>query len=435
MNIWISLHSKILGERKNVANIMEIQENNNKKMAVVMSWVYFIIWGTQFIGQQYMSIYLRELPFTNDVTVGLTMSLAYLVTTIAQLTWGAVADHAQTKNRILTVTVLGVGFSLWLVILPQHTSFATLLPSVVLIFSFLIIPGMLVDTIVVENIGKTGVPFGAVKCFSSGGAGFVALLMFLLSLIMQIKPTTTFIIAVFNAFAALIPLRYMPITKGHARGIKKTDNKTSVKAILKNRRLVLVLCFVFFHFVAVQGANVFLGIYYATEEGLNAGIGMYGLFFAICIALETCLMRFGTGFFSRMNIYHVFSLVSLAGCARSLVIYFSPNVYVIQLCAICHALLFAPLWSRLAPYVNSIVTQETRATGQAAWSIMAFGLGPMVGAAVGGFAANRLGIKNLFLSTAGLLLLIVAVFYFLFKRQDALDKTNEEASPLTKCNV
>jgi PPP family 3-phenylpropionic acid transporter len=420
---------------------METQKHNNRKMAVVMSWMYFIIWGTQFIGQQYMSIYLRELPFTSDVTVGLTMSLAYLVTTVAQLIWGAVADHAKTKNRILTVTILGVGLSLWLVILPQHTSFATLLPSIVLIFSFLIIPGMLVDTIVVENIGKTGVPFGAVKCFSSGGAGFVALLMFLLSLVMRIKPTTTFIIAVFNAFASLIPLRFMPVTKGHARGIKKAKAKTNankrtgVKAIFKNRRLVLTLSFVFFHFVAVQGANVFLGIYYATEEGLNAGIGMYGLFFAICIALETCLMRFGTGFFSRMNIYHVFSLVSLAGCARSIVIYFSPNVYVIQLCAICHALLFAPLWSRLAPYVNSVVTQETRATGQAAWSIMAFGLGPMVGAALGGFAANRLGIKNLFLSTAGMLFLIVVVFHFLFKHQDAIDRKNEKSPLPTECNV
>jgi Na+/melibiose symporter-like transporter len=272
---------------------------------------------------------------------------------------------------------------MWLLILPKHASFFTLVPSVVAVFAVLIIPGMLTDTIIVENIERTGVPFGTVKCFASAGAGAAALLLYILSLITQIKPTTTFMIAAFNSVLSFVPLHFMPVTKGHARGMKSGGKKTSLQAVFKNRRLVLLLAYVLLLFSGVQATNVFLGIYYATARGFNAGIGMYGLFFAVCIALETCLMLFANRLWSRIDIYNIFLLVALAACGRSLVIFLAPNVYVIQLSAIFHALLFAPLWSRLSPYVNSIVTKEMRATGQAAWYIMAFGLGPVLGSALG----------------------------------------------------
>ena len=95
----------------------------------------------------------------------------------------------------------------------------------------------------------------------------------------------------------------------------------------------------------------------------------------------------------------------------------APNVYIVQISGISHALTFAPLWSRLSPYVNEIVSMELRATGQAAWYIMAFGLGPMVGAALAGIIVDSFGIRNLFLSTASMLFVTGVVFYFLFKRQ------------------
>jgi MFS family permease len=74
---------------------------NGKKTVLAMRAMYYMIWGTQFIGQQYMSIYIRSFSFVSDVTVGLIMSLGYLVTTLSQPVWGSVADHARTKNRVL----------------------------------------------------------------------------------------------------------------------------------------------------------------------------------------------------------------------------------------------------------------------------------------------------------------------------------------------
>jgi len=395
---------------------------NSKRTVLAMRSMYFIIWGSQFIGVQYMSIYVRSFSFTNAFTVGLIISLGYLITTVAQPVWGNIADHAAAKNRILRIAIAGVAATLWLIILPKHTSYLTLVPSVSLVFVFLMIPGMLTDTIIVENIEKTGVPFGTVRGFSSGGAGAVSLVMFLLSLFISLKPTTIFFIAFLCASTSFIPLHFLPVTKGHAYGMKGNPKKTNLKAIFANRRLVLLLCYILFLFIGVSATNTFLGIYYATPQGLNAGLGTYGLYFTICIAAETSLMLFGSRLLSKINIYNIFLLVCLGACFRALIAYLAPNIYVMQLSTIGHALLFAPLWSRLSPYVNSIVSKEMRATGQAAWYIMAFGLGPVLGSALGGLVADLCGIRNLFAVSAGMLFAVAVVFYFLFRHQRILDE-------------
>jgi MFS family permease len=258
------------------------------------------------------------------------------------------------------------------------------------------------------------------------------------------------------AALSLIPAQLLPPTKGHAYGRKKekaektekagaagaagkagkadkvgtpakagapdnagtaSNEDTSVKALFQNPRLVLLLCFLLLMFIFTSATNLFMGVYYSSEEGLNAGLGMYGLFFAICIGLETALMMLLNKFWQSMRIYRVLTLVCFAACSRSFILYLAPNVYVVQLCALSHALLCAPLWTCLSPYVNGIVSKELRATGQAAWSMMVFGLGPMIGSAIGGVVAESFGIRTLFLITGVCLFAVASVFYFIFKGQ------------------
>jgi len=128
--------------------------------------------------------------------------------------------------------------------------------------------------------------------------------------------------------------------------------------------MVLVLCFLLLIFIGTQSTNLFLSVYYATEEGFNAGLGGFGLFFAFCIGVETLVMTFGNRLWQSMNIYHVFTLVAFAATGRSFIVYIAPNVYVLYLLAICQALLFAPLWTRLSPYVNSIVPRKSAPRGR-----------------------------------------------------------------------
>ena len=396
---------------------MKTKELSTKKMVLYMRLLYFIFWGTMFISHTYIPIYLREFAFINDFTLGMILSGGFLITTAAQIFFGNLADRSKTKNKVLTFAQIGLVGGLILLSIPKHSAFITLLPAVFLFYIFFVIPGLLMDTIVVENAENAGVAFGTLKCFASAGACAMALALFLMSLFMELRTQTAFILAISCAVLSLLPARRLPPTKGYAKNTGKGGGKAVFKEIIKNRKLMLLLCYVLLLFMGIQATNVFMGVYYASPDGMGAGLGMYGLFFAICIGFETALMLYGNRFLQAMDISNVFTLVSVAAFSRSLILFLAPNIYVLQLCAISQALIFAPLWSRLSPYVNEIVSKEMRATGQAAWSVMAFGIGPMVGAALGGMIANAVGMRSFFGVVAAMLLVVSVVFFFLFRRQ------------------
>jgi len=400
--------------------MLKTLKSSRARTVLAMRLLCFTLWGTIFISGQYLTIHLSSFPFISDYEIGMLMSCGSFLAALSQMISGRVADRSKTKNTVLLFAIAVAGIGQLLLVLPAHTGFLTLLPCVFILQSFNAIPCMMTDTIVVENVDKAGVPYGMVKCFSSAGAAAMAFVLFLISLRFEVDTTRIYIIAGGSAALSFAVAMFMPPTKGHAYGLKGKDEKTSMKAILKNGRLMLLLCYLLLMFIGVQSTNVFMGVYFATDAGMNAGLGFYGLFFAVCIGSETLFMTLGSRLIQRMNIYHVFYLVGAVSCARSLVWYLAPNVYVLLLNAVCQALLFAPLWTRLGPYVYSIVDKEMRATGQAACGIMTGGVAPMIGSMLAGMIAGSSGIRNVFGVMAVMLLVVVVVFYFLFKRERAV---------------
>lgn len=388
-----------------------------EKSVFFMRLLYFSAGGAQFITQSYLAIYLREFAFISDFIIGLIISGGFLITAAAQIVFGNIADHSKSKNKILTISQIGFAVGLILLIIPKHSTFVTLIPAVFLFFIFFIIPGLLTDTIVAENIAKVSIPFGKIRCFGSAGACFSALIIFLINYFFEINTYSVFLLAMASSILALFPSRFLPLTKGYAHGIKKGAGKRSFHELLHNRKLMLLLCFMILLFIGIQAFNVFLGVYFALEDGMNAGLGMFGLYFVLCIGIETSIMLYGSRFIQAMKIRHIFTLVSIAACVRSLTVFLAPNIYVLSLSAVSHALIYAPLFSRLSPYINEIVSKDMRATGQAACSIMIFGIGPMAGSALGGVIVESVGLRNLFGITAAMLFAVSVVFFFLFRYQ------------------
>jgi predicted MFS family arabinose efflux permease len=102
--------------------------------------------------------------------------------------------------------------------------------------------------------------------------------------------------------------------------------------------------------------------------------------------------------------------------------FIAPNAYVMFAMAIFHGHLWGLIFLRIAPYINGIVKEEMRATGQACWSVMLMGLGPVIGSALGGLITIRFDIRQVFLLTAFLLLITTVAFFFLFRRRRAADR-------------
>lgn len=399
-----------------------------------MRLLYFVTGGALFITQSYVTIFLREFSFINDFMIGMIMSAGFLITTATQIVFGNIADRSETKNKVLTLSQVGFLLGLILLTIPKYHNFLPLIPTIIIYFVFFIIPGLLIDTIVVEYVEKSGIPFGTVRCFSSAGACAVAFIIFLMGYFYYVNTNIVFILAIIGSILAFFPSCFLPPTKGYANGIKKGTSKMSFNEILHNRKFMLLLCFTLLLFIGVQAFSVFLGVYFVSEDGLNASLGMYGLYFVICIGIEVCLMLYGNRFFQAMDIYNVFTLVSVSACVRSLIVFLAPNIYVMSLSAVSHAFIYAPMFSRLSPYINEIVSKEMRATGQAACSIMIFGIGPMIGSALGGIIASSVGMRNFFGLTAAMLFAVSVVFFVLFKRQKNQSENHESVMREEKSN-
>jgi len=218
----------------------------------------------------------------------------------------------------------------------------------------------------------------------------------------------------------MIPLMQIPPTKGHGNRNSK-EKKIGIKEILKNKRLVLLLCFGLCHYMCISCYNTFFSIYFSTDQGLNAGVGLFGLYYAIAIMGEAVVMLVGAKYFARFNVYNMFLLAPLAGIGRCLVVYFSPNPYIMMSAVVFQSLMFGPLSACLAPHIQTIVPAPIRATSQSLWSLMASGVGAILGSLISGVVVKLVGIHNLFLVIASAMFIVFIVFLVLFKRQRMVD--------------
>lgn len=378
--------------------------------------LYLIQWGAQYIGYNYLPIYIDSLPFATNSTTGLAIAVGAATTICVQPFWGRMGDHAKTKNRVLIAALL-LEALVGLLFFAEMPDLWMLLLCVVLFYIPFLAPQMLVDTIVVENLNRVKVRFGMLRCFASFGAALMSFVFGFVGEMTNIKAFSIF--ALFSA-GSIIPLLFIPKTKGHAHGMKQ---KGSYRSLLQNKRFILFLFYGFALFLCGAMVNAFFPIYFTTEKGLNAGVDVYGIFMGVTILLEASLMFFGSRFFTAMNPYAVFMFPLVAGVFRMLISFFAHSWMDMLIYPAFHALWFAPLWTKVAPFIQSVMPLEMRATGQSVWTIITCGIAPVIGSLLAGGLADWMGIREMFLVVCMMMAVLSAVFALLFIRQARIDRT------------
>lgn len=384
-----------------------------------MMLLYLVQWGAQYVGYNYLPLYIDSLPFSTNSTVGLAIAVGSATTILVQPFWGRMADRAKTKNRILIIALVLEGV-MGLLFFQKLPNLWVLLLCIILFYIPFLAPQSLIDTIVVENMGKVKVRFGMIRCFASGGAATMA---FIFGAITDLNDIKAFSIFLACAFGSLIPLLMLPKTKGHARA---AGQKISYKKLLQNKKFLLFLFYGFCLFLCSTMVNPFFPIFVMTEQGLNSGTEWYGIFMGITILLEMLIMFFGAKLFARLPHYLVFMIPPVVGIFRMLFLVLAQAPSDLYIYPIFHAMWFAPLWCKVAPFIQEVVPEEMRATGQSIWTIITCGIAPVIGSLTSGFLSDLFGIRQTFGVIMGMLIIMSVVFAFLFLRQSRKDKQAEE---------
>lgn len=394
-----------------------------KKTGIILCVLFFIIGAAQYFGTSYVSLFVNTFAFVDEMIVGVIMAINYIVAAAGQFFWGNLADKSKTKNRILFIVLLGTFATVWLLILPDHQSVATLLPSVIVLNLFMLVPLTIYDAIVVENCESTGLQFGTMRSFSSTGSAAASFLLFIVGTFtaVTVRPRSGMIVMSIAALIALIPLRWVPKTKGHAYG-HVVKRKEQLRVLMKNKRFILLLLFGLCNFTCTGCYVSYYSIYFTSPNGLGGTLDLLNLYAALCIAGEAALVVICGKLFRKKDIYWIFTWVSVMAACRALAAFFAPNPYIVMLGGIFQGLTFGPLWGRVAPHIGSIVEDEVRATGQAVWSIVMQGLGPATGALIGGLVTKMVGLRGVFGVIGCMHLLTALIFLVPFRRQHNADE-------------
>ena len=186
---------------------------------------------------------------------------------------------------------------------------------------------------------------------------------------------------------------------------------------MKNRRFLLLLAFGLCNFACTGAYVSYFAIYFTSPLGLGGKLELLNLYAALCIAGESILIAVSGRLFQKKDIYWIFTWVSVMGAFRSLAAFLAPNPYILLAGGIFQGLMFGPLWGRTAPFIGGLVRDEVRATAQAVWSIVIQGIGPALGALIGGVVTRIVGLHGVFGIVVCMHLVTALAFLLPFRQQ------------------
>jgi PPP family 3-phenylpropionic acid transporter len=166
----------------------------------------------------------------------------------------------------------------------------------------------------------------------------------------------------------------------------------AVRAFASGRFVALAGCAV----VAMGAMSAYYMYFSIYLDEVGVADNMKGYFWAVAVAAETGMMWVIGGLIHRIGLKWTFVL-SLMGCAGRLFAFSFPlGTAGIGAAQCLHALTFTAFMVSTITFVNRLVPQGLRASGQTVWMALTMGLGPSVGGKLAGAAAGALGLMGMF---------------------------------------
>jgi len=365
--------------------------------ATKLSLFWFFYFGGVGIYFPYFSLYLRENAALDGTQVGLVLAIVPLVGALLQPLWGQLADRTGARGRVLALTTTGAALGFYG--LGWAQSFAALLLASALLAGFAtpIIP--LISSVSLAVLREGGAQaFGRTRVW--GTLGFLLLVVafpYGLDLYQRAhaiaavpggpsEPALAImfpIIAVFTLAAAAISLTF------------PRDGAIALRAQPREWRLLLrhppmrrLVAYTMLAYLFLQGPMAFFPVYVTNRGG---SIDTVGQMWVVMLLLEIPLIAYAGASVRRIGAQGLFQLgVFLAG-VRWLVCGFSDNLAVIFPIQTVHAVAVAGLALGAPLYLDAIVPERLRSTGQSIL-VVGVGLGGVVSTTATGWLLDNVGI-------------------------------------------
>ena len=364
---------------------------------LMFNFVFFMLDTTA----SYFQIYLNDIGF-NKTMIGSITGTASLVALFFQPIFGAAADASKSKTRILQLLLLITGLLYPMLLMNSSMIYIMVIYTAFVIFRrFQPSPN---TTMSVEFSEQTGKPYGPIRMM--GAVGY-ALMMMLISRIAGEEggiPRTFYMFSVIAAANVGI-LFFMPKMEGH--NTKASGNKVSPAALLKCKPVMTLILFQILLSISNGFGNSYFSLYFTQDiGGSNA---LYGTMLSVSAFIEIPFLFLADKLIKKLGTRKMLMILGIITACRWLICFLAKDtttLFVVRcfnFIGILEGVTYSLSLSKLvAPRFKTSV-QTLSATIQNVASIL-------LSSYLGGFLADLVGIRPLYLVSAILVAVIVVIF-------------------------
>jgi MFS family permease len=356
------------------------------RAGVAISAFWFCSMGALGIFFPFFSLYLRENAGLAGWQVGALLAVPPLVAVAAQPAWGVLADRTGSRAGVLCVLALGSaagyaalalgsGFASLFVLTSLLACFSTPLAPTAVAVSFALRPDVDVRA------------FGFYRAWGTFGYGVIVVgFPFLLDWLDPSRgapaapdaPSEPALGAMFPATAAMmLAAAAIAFALPRSSALELRSARGEWRRLLAHRPYLRLLILAFLGYVTLQGPMAMFSIFARAHGG---SVDTISHLWVLMIALELPLIALSGASIERVGARGLLAIGLLAGGARWLVCGFAPDSRWMVPAQVLHGVVVAGLVIGAPLYVEAVVPEQLRSTGQ---NLLA-----MVGVSAGGLLSN-----------------------------------------------
>lgn len=365
---------------------------------------------TNAVFQSFMSLYFEDIGLSNT-RIGIINGLVAGVSVFAMQLWGAWGDRANVRNRLLSGMCLAAGVII--LVLRFNESFPYVLAVVVGFACVYTSIQPMGDSIILSSLAEQNRPFGPVRM--SGGLGFAAMSIFF-GYVVDAAGSRAVIYAIAVMCAAMIfAARAMPRVCGGG----KRESAGGMLSLFKNRELLRL-------FALMVPLQITYGYFYAffsplLKTDLGGSGALVGWSFFLSSVSETPFLLLSDKLFEKHGAGRLMCVSALIMTVRWVIVGSTSSAVVAMFSQLLHGLGFIVITVTAAKYVQAVVPEGKKASGQLLISVFGYGVARAVGYFGGGLLSDAIGRQNVFYVCAAVCFTCLCVFAPYYLRRAPLN--------------
>lgn len=330
-----------------------------KKGASLFYIFYFVVFFGGAIHGSFLNLYLNNAGMDSE-TIGLVNGIIQIISLAAFPMWGAMADRASSKNKVLMIQLIG---SILLLIAFSQAKSLLALGIVMVVFSLVHDPmASIYETITLEHANKNGWNYSPIRMSGTIGYAVMAVVagFWLSSKESLIFPLYIGGMAVSAVFAFMLP-KTKPVKKPVSEKKEKTE---SVYVLLKNRRVRNVLVLFMIYTLSNTFNRTYYGIYMTQLGGNYTMVGIANMI----MALAEIPFHVGPGrkWVKKMGIEKMLLVVMAVGTVRWTVAATCQNAWILVMTMAFNGIMLVPVIVGLVEFLYDSAPDHLKASAQTA---------------------------------------------------------------------